>query len=559
SRYKNMAEVAGSVATPAQPPATEEEYGEGEWEGEYDEDELEDEEDIDAAAAAIAQKLEAELWADIQRVNGSSTPAAGSGSHPPPPMPQAQPVQGRPIQMPTTPPTAQELATVNTVRVVIATLERDSVALATFASSTIPDLGGPSVLDVLRDISGSGRIPHGLAGYITRFVVALAKSESLFGGMKNSEVPSQTLRQKRKREEDEEQEYANKRAHVAAPAHPTPLLGTTTTLESEISAAVRKISQTIKDVSDALSPALVTSIQPQLHRIFLFAVSSSQPPGIYTAPLQEIGGLIQVIGLLGHTEIVPKDSIPSSNNNTFLASVYPCLVDGCGKFYTRSDGLREHQKFVHEGMPPRAVNRAGESEVDGNMVATARTVVLSLHSPLQVLVANALSASAQPANGAVSSPGIAPAVPAPGASSASVSTPIASPAVVPPSTAPATPVPPPIVAAAASPLVAASPPAAIPPPVTAAAFPPPVVSAAALPAPSAQLTSDVTTAIATPDALEKPTSSETITDEDTLALEEALAAAAAQAEAELLEADEDDDEDFDDYEEVLPEMYSAAP
>ncbi|KAJ7879559.1 hypothetical protein B0H14DRAFT_2709215 [Mycena olivaceomarginata] len=271
---------------------------EEDWDGDYEEEEEED--DLAAYAAEARRAIEEQLFS-----NEKVVPAPA-----PPPPAEA-------------PPNPKEQAAVATVRAILASLEYDSLAQSTLTASKVPEFSGDSLLDILRNIAGSGKIPRGVALPISRFLVTLAKSEVLFGSLRRSDAPS--LQLKRKREEADANERANKRLRISN--HP---------LRVEVTEAVRVVSQTI--TASQTLPG-IASIQPQLHRVFMFAVSSSAVPGPNTNALQELGGLIQVLGVLSGTQIGQE----SQNIHT---AVHPCLSDGCGKFFAGLYSLRAHQR-VH--------------------------------------------------------------------------------------------------------------------------------------------------------------------------------------------------------------------
>ncbi|KAJ7665735.1 hypothetical protein B0H17DRAFT_285452 [Mycena rosella] len=313
----------------------------------------------------------------------------------------------------------KQQAAVLTVRAILASLEHDSVAQTTLAGSKMPDFAGDSLLDILRNISDSGQIPAGVAMPISRFLVTLAKSEALFGSLRHSDAPC--LQLKRKREEADVAERASKRLYVGN--HP---------LHQEVAEAVRVISHTLI-TSTILDPLFVASIQPQLHRVFLFAVSSSTAGGPSTNALQELSGLIQVLGVLSGIQI-GQDASPA-----VLTAVHPCLAPGCGKVFARLYSLRAHapahaqkrtawkcaacvrvfprRNALKRHKTPSATRRprdacvqaqvvevevtstangsgAEEGEIEGIVVAGIQETVLGLHAPLQAYVARALGQQA---------------------------------------------------------------------------------------------------------------------------------------------------------------------
>ncbi|KAK7018832.1 transcriptional regulator prz1 [Favolaschia claudopus] len=357
------------------------------WDGEY---ESEDEEDLAAYAAAAKQAIEAQLF------NETPTPA---------PTPAPKKVQN-----------SKEAAAISTVRTILAALEHDSLAQSTLAASKVPELSADNLLDALRNMSTSGTVPRGAALPISRFLLNLAKSEVLFGALRHSDASS--LHLKRKREAADADERANKRLRIDNHS-----------LTKEVAEAVRTISQTIS-TTQPLSATVISSIQPHLHRVFLFSHSSSSLPGRNTNALQEISGLIQVLGVISGTQI-------GQESQNILTAVYPCVVDGCGKFFSRLYSLRAHQaihmwkcvgcdavfpgrdvfdkhKTPAEGNQPKAecitaapieakkaFRSEEEGEIEADVISEIQTAVLRLHTPLQTCVSRALGApmSVPPTNG----------------------------------------------------------------------------------------------------------------------------------------------------------------
>ncbi|KAJ7760965.1 hypothetical protein B0H16DRAFT_556110 [Mycena metata] len=402
---------------------------EGDWDGEYEEEE-EDEEDLAAEAAEVARRLEAQLWAEI-KANGAPEPETTPVAAPGPPVEK--------------PPNPKEITAVQTVRAILASLEHDSLAHSTLAASKIPEFAGDSLLDILHNMAASERIPPGVALPISRFLVSLAKSDVLFAGLRHSSAPAQTL--KRKREEADEGERARKRVFIGN--HP---------LYVEVAEAVRVVDQTLSPVQTPLGPKVIASIQPHLHRVFLFAVTAATAPGNpKTTPLQEISGLVQVLGVLSGIQITAK----ADPNAT--AAVHPCLVAGCGKVFVRAASLLAHQSsHDSSASPSKSAKAAEEGELDADVLTAVQTVVLILHPLLQPHVARALSASsAVNGSGGAATNG-----------QATLASVIAAAQAQAQGAAAKSPAPPPVVAGAA----AKSPP---PPPVVAAAGPAPTPAAQA--------------------------------------------------------------------------------
>ncbi|XP_006460722.1 hypothetical protein AGABI2DRAFT_192334 [Agaricus bisporus var. bisporus H97] len=136
-------------------------------------------------------------------------------------------------------------------------------------------------------------------------------------------------------------------------------------LYTQVSEAVRVITSALGNAPpQVLDPSFIASIRLQLHQVFLFAVTSSARGGHERHALQEISGLIQVIGVLSGIQIgQPPDALsdetPYPSNPAYPwmdqspaftrmtdigTAVYPCLVAGCGKVFSRLYGLRAHQR-----------------------------------------------------------------------------------------------------------------------------------------------------------------------------------------------------------------------
>ncbi|KAF9023949.1 hypothetical protein BDZ89DRAFT_1069485 [Hymenopellis radicata] len=281
---------------------------------EWDEDE--DDDDIDAEAEKMAQRLRAELLADIHRVNAAAAAA-------PAVIPQPVPSAG----------SKKEQDLIATMKNILTFLDSDTLARTTLESSIIPNMGGASVFNVITSSVSSGRVPKEIAMPLHQSVVALARTDSLFGNLRLSNASSIQLdKGKRKRDHDENVMSSPKRTYAQH-----------YDLNAQLMEAVGAVSRALAASSGhPLEPALISPIQLHLHQIFLFAVTSSPRAGLGMNALQEIGGLIQVIGVL--TGIQIGQSLPQSSS--IATAVYPCLISGCQKTFSRLYTLRNHQR-VH--------------------------------------------------------------------------------------------------------------------------------------------------------------------------------------------------------------------
>ena len=333
------------------------------WDEEEDYDE--DDEDIDAEAQEIARRLGEELWADISKANAERNAA------PVPPNSSVEPKMGASLNgvevagnaLPASAPRKEDLI-IQTMSVILTLVDNDPLAKSTLVSTFLPN--GSNVLEVLKQCTTSGDITKGTAGPLSQILVTLARSDILFGKLKHSNASAIQLHKgKRKREDLDEgqhlQSHAFKRPYIPD-----------SDLQKQIIEAVQVISQALgPSPSQTLDPTLVSSIRLQLHQVFLFAVTSSATGGPTMYALQEISGLIQVIGVLSGIQIgQPPESIVHSPRSTFPpspwhnaqpgplatdigAAVYPCLVAGCHKTFSRLYSLRAHQRSHSSHRPFR--------------------------------------------------------------------------------------------------------------------------------------------------------------------------------------------------------------
>jgi Zn-finger protein len=338
---------------------------EEDWNDNEDEDEDEDnDEDIDKEAQEIARRLGEQLWADITKVNAERNAAtASSGSS----LPASASVPEIVQESTTSESTVasqnrrREDAIIATMKSILALVEKDAEAKKMMFSTAVPN--GPSVLELLYQSASSGSIDKGIARPLSQAIILLAKSEVLFGNLRQSNAPAIQLDiGKRKREAFDEgisvHPHPQKRPYVPE-----------CDLHHQVVEAVRVISQVLgASPSQPIDPSLVSSIRLQLHQIFLFAVTSASVAGINIHALQEIGGLIQVIGVLSGIQIghSPSDtntsgpsSLPSYISGHHPAAtdigtaVYPCLIAGCGLTFARLYSLRAHQRSHASHRPHR--------------------------------------------------------------------------------------------------------------------------------------------------------------------------------------------------------------
>ena len=317
-----------------------------------DEDYDEDDEDIDAEAQEIARRLGEELWAAIKANAERNAPSVPNSS-----VIEAEPQLGEARAADNTSPTStsrKEDLAIRTMSAILTIVENDPLAKSALVSTCTPN--DSNVFEVLKQCTTTGSIAKDIAGPLSQILVTLAGSDTLFGNLKHSNAPAiKLVKDKRKRETFDEgqhlQSHAYKRPHTPD-----------SDLQKQVIDAVQVISQALgTSPLQTLDPSLVSSIRLQLHQVFLFSVTSSAAGGPSMYALQEISGLIQVIGVLSgiqigqppesnvHSTLPPNPAFPWHNAHSLPTTdigtaVYPCLVPGCHKTFSRLYSLRAHQR-----------------------------------------------------------------------------------------------------------------------------------------------------------------------------------------------------------------------
>ena len=314
---------------------------------EEEEEEEYPEGDEDAEAAEIARRLGDQLMADIARAQAEQAAAAAAQTQEPIVQPSMTPPASISV---ISDPTA---ATITTMKSILSYANKDPLVNFVLASASVIDPTGnkTNALQILQRSSEVGFIPKDLAKIFSPVVLQLSQSETLFGPkdvMTTSTPVPETGKRKRDDLEDEPPsanlpEGLRVGAVQDVLAYITPAVQTisNTLLSSELP------SQTDLGLTP-LSPALISPIQVPLHQVFLFAVTTApsvaQPQG---GALQEIGGLIQMLGVLSGINIGPDPQRPPSPEGTphdLSTAVYPCLIPACHKTFSRLYSLRSHQR-----------------------------------------------------------------------------------------------------------------------------------------------------------------------------------------------------------------------
>lgn len=321
----------------------------GDWDEDDDYNEDDGDDDIDAEAEEMARRLEEQLWEDIRNANAASV--APQNPHEP-----AEPSESPAVLPVLNAISKKHEAVILTMKSILSLLQRDALARSTLASTVIPGLNGENILDILNISSTSGTVTKEVVLPLSHITVLLAHSETLFGKLRHSDASAVQLdRGKRKREQNDDDLGFQRRPYV--PSY----------LSLQMNEAVRVVSHALgapPTLGHPLDPSLIASIQLPLHQIFLFAVTSSSRGGPEMNALQEIGGLIQVLGVLSGIQIGPTPhshpmhpqhplAIPPNPMTDIGTAVYPCLVTGCPKVFSRLYGLRAHQRVHADHRPFR--------------------------------------------------------------------------------------------------------------------------------------------------------------------------------------------------------------
>ncbi|KAI0370859.1 hypothetical protein BV20DRAFT_979212 [Pilatotrama ljubarskyi] len=306
----------------------------------------------------MARRLGDQLLADIAKAQAEAAAAAGSAGT----APSAQAPE--PLAHPEAPPPSayrrKQDAALLTMKAILSFASQNPVVQSAMSASQVPGIEGANLLEVFNRCISASSISKPLARTLTEIVLSLAKSDVLFGSLRNSDAPAMQL-DKGKRKRDQADEGGRHVELAPAPSYQHPhkrVAIDQPDLLHHLSEAVRIISHALSSAPahrPSIDPALISSIQLQLHQVFLFAVTSAPRAIDGRMPaLQELAGLVQMLGVLSgihignpavhppHWHMPPGGSAPPPDIGT---AVYPCLVPGCSKAFHRLYSLRTHQRF----------------------------------------------------------------------------------------------------------------------------------------------------------------------------------------------------------------------
>lgn len=285
------------------------------WEGEEEYDEEVDDAEYDAEAQEIAKRLGDQLWADITKaqleaglVNPTSSQGNGSGVNAP------------------TSRVGKKEAALATMRNIIALAGRDQHIQAAMKASTVAN---SSVLDILNQCLTSNAISKSLAKPLADSVLLMAKNDVLF--------PPGSLDQRK-------QDILSSSTGAVTQPSPSsrPPLVDFPNVAEQVSDAVQAVVDAFN--ANPSDTNFVSSMHTQLHRIFLFTITSlplARPE--HHPALNEVTGLIQMLGMV-NPGAQPLLAFPAGTSTDIETAVYPCTIPACPKVFSRLYSLRAHSR-----------------------------------------------------------------------------------------------------------------------------------------------------------------------------------------------------------------------
>ncbi|KAJ1307280.1 hypothetical protein OPQ81_001390 [Rhizoctonia solani] len=376
--------------------------------GEYDEGD-EGDYDPDAEAEAMAQAIGNQIWAELGRNVGdtvasvddnATTQTAPPGPEdvqpttkedsgvnqepvaPPgvsePPAPASQ-TPGPPLPtsfspIPSAPTTDPMIETIKTMLSLALSDPHVHYALMTTIVPG-PVANGANLYTILSNSVTEGRVNPELAQPLSILISALASgsmlvsSEHQYTHPTSQDIGPQNSPLKRKRDPmDEGQAWpihppynpSVQPIHMPQPKRSQPSEELLARIQ-EATSGVLQVLDPLLTTGQSLNQSIVSSIQQQLHQVYSFvSTCPQQHEGTSgSGTLQEIGGLIQVIGILNEVPIsqtvdgsTSSDAGPSGSGRSATGtSIYPCAT--CPKAFSKLSLLRAHERTHSEGRPYR--------------------------------------------------------------------------------------------------------------------------------------------------------------------------------------------------------------
>ncbi|KAG8734320.1 Metallothionein expression activator [Ceratobasidium sp. 423] len=375
--------------------------------GEYDEGD-EGDYDPDEEAEAMAQALGNQIWAELGQNVGDTTPSADKNTTTntaPPGLEDAQhiaqddssveqvsiaqpevpgslaPVSEPPPSHASFPTAANTLAIpdpmIETIKTMLSLALSEPHVHYALMTTIVPGpvANGANLYTILSNSVMEGRVNPELAQPLSILISALASgsmlvaSEHQYTHPTSQDVGTQNSPLKRKRDPTDEGQAWPVHPPYNPSVQPAPAPQPTRSQPSEelltrIQSATSGILQVLDPllaVGQTLNQSVISSIQQQLHQVYSFVSTCPQQHEGTSGggTLQEIGGLIQVIGILNEVPIAQAvegptnlDAGPPGSSRTVIGtSIYPCAT--CPKAFSKLSLLRAHERTHSEGRPYR--------------------------------------------------------------------------------------------------------------------------------------------------------------------------------------------------------------
>ncbi|KAL5635150.1 hypothetical protein ACGC1H_002994 [Rhizoctonia solani] len=376
--------------------------------GEYEDEGEEGGYDPDAEAEAMAQALGNQIWAELEQGIGDTAPLTDNDTATETAPPGLEDVQltskedPTAKQEPTTQPAPSESLAVSetsgtspsasfppisnaptipdpmieTIKTMLSLALSDPHVHYALITTIVPGpvANGANLYTILSNSVMEGRVNPELAQPLSILISALASgsmlvsSEHQYTHPASQDTGSQNSPLKRKRDPtDEGQPWPVHPPYNPSvqPVHTSqpPRSQSSEELLARIQSATSGILQVLDPLlalGQPLNQPAVSSIQRQLHQVYSFvSTCPQQHEGTSgSGTLQEIGGLIQVIGILNEVPIAQaaettnSDAGPSGSSRTAVGtSIYPCAT--CPKTFSKLSLLRAHERTHSEGRPYR--------------------------------------------------------------------------------------------------------------------------------------------------------------------------------------------------------------
>ncbi|KAG8899612.1 Metallothionein expression activator, partial [Tulasnella sp. 403] len=260
-------------------------------------------------------------------------------------------------------------AILESMRAALGLLSASPGMQAVLGQTVVPGLDGKSVLVVFQECVERGGVDHSLIPVLAEVVESVVQGH---------------MGRKRKRVEDDVGEGRGGPSHRPLDGEGSSLTPSTSAppvyipsdalhlpLLDQVGHAIAIVHATLSHGFVPLDRSSIASIQAPLHQIFLFAATSAvtpptPTPSPTTALLQEVSGLIQILGILHDVTITSPSTVhplarthqtiynsgtplPVRHLHTLQSSftdigtaVYPCLYPSCLKTFSKLSHLRTH-------------------------------------------------------------------------------------------------------------------------------------------------------------------------------------------------------------------------